>query len=554
MDAIASESALPTPYVIDQASTVRALGVEGATLDGPTLISAARTFEGTRKLAAFLKRNADRWPRLATRFAHAPVEPQLERTILDAFDREAKLVDEASRELKRFRQEVRRLRTTIVDRLNALIADLPHILVAVDSQREALSEVPGIVHDESASGATIFVEPSAMVDSNNALRQAGLAVRREEERILGELSRALAARRGELEHAARLALHAETVLAKARYGLATKGHSPELEGDTLALVDARHPLLIAHFDGIGVGDLVPLTLELGPDERTLVVTGPNTGGKTVLLKTIGVVVLMAQSGVVPPVGRNTRLPWHDSVFADIGDTQSIAQDLSTFTAHLTKLKAAWDGARDGSLILVDEIGASTDPAEGQALASALLEAWTDRRARTIVTTHYHELKVLAFSTDGIVNGSLAYDVERNRPRYRFVSHVPGRSFGIDLAERWGFDPEIIEIARERLDSGVRDVEEVVGRLAEQEAAHREAEQALEAERKAIGEAATSPDSGAGRGRGRRGTLSDARHRGGSHVSRASCPAGGARAGAERRPDRARRSGPNPALRCRRRGC
>jgi DNA mismatch repair protein MutS2 len=122
MDAIASESALPTPYVIDQASTVRALGVEGATLDGPTLISAARTFEGTRKLAAFLKRNADRWPRLATRFAHAPVEPQLERTILDAFDREAKLVDEASRELKRFRQEVRRLRTTIVDRLNALIA------------------------------------------------------------------------------------------------------------------------------------------------------------------------------------------------------------------------------------------------------------------------------------------------------------------------------------------------------------------------------------------------------------------------------------------------
>jgi DNA mismatch repair protein MutS2 len=504
MEAIASESALPAPFVIDQASTVRALGVEGATLDGPTLISAARTFEGTRKLATFLKRNRDRWPRLATRFEHAPVEPQLERTILDAFDREAKLVDEASRELGRFRQEVRRLRTTIVERLNALIADLPHVLVAVDSQatvrddryvvplrREALSEVPGIVHDESASGATIFVEPSAMVDSNNALRRAGLAVRREEERILGELTRVLAERRGELEHAARLALHAETVLARARYGLATNGHAPELGGDTLALIDAQHPLLIAHFDGIGVGGLVPLTLELGPDERTLVVTGPNTGGKTVLLKTIGVVVLMAQSGVVPPVGRGTRLPWHDSVFADIGDTQSIAQDLSTFTAHLTKLKTAWDGARDGSLILVDEIGASTDPAEGSALASALLEAWTGRRARTIVTTHYHELKVLAFSTDGIVNGSLAYDVERNQPRYRFVSHVPGRSFGIDLAERWGFDPAIIEVARGRLDSGVRDVEEVVGRLAQQEAAHREAEQALEAERKAIGEAATA---------------------------------------------------------------
>ncbi|MCK5439897.1 MAG: Smr/MutS family protein, partial [Gemmatimonadetes bacterium] len=278
--------------------------------------------------------------------------------------------------------------------------------------------------------------------------------------------------------------------ARGSFGLKIDAVSPVVtrKGE-LDLIEARHPLLV--YAAESAKEVVPLSLSLNRGNQGILVTGPNTGGKTVLLKTIGVVALMAQSGIVPPVGRGTRLPWHDSMFADIGDTQSIAQDLSTFTAHLTKLKAAWDGARDGSLILVDEIGGSTDPAEGSALASALLEAWTDRRARTIVTTHYHELKVLAQSTGGIVNGSLAYDVERNQPQYRFVSNIPGRSFGIDLAERWGFGPEIVEVARERLESGVRDVEEVVGRLAEQEAAHRAAEQALEAERKAIGEAATA---------------------------------------------------------------
>ncbi len=502
LDLVEREARFPAPYVEDQARALRMLGVAGGMLEGLDLLSAARTLEGARKLAAFLRRE-DRWPRLRARFQNAPALPDLERRILESFDAEARLVDQASPELRRLREDVRRHRAGLVDLLHRLIGRLPHVLVAADSRptvregryvvplrREALSEVPGIVHDESASGATVFLEPHETVERNNALRRAELAVRREEERILRELTAALAGHRDDLEHAARLALHAETVLARARYALAVGGHPPALGGERLRLVAARHPLLAARAaEAEGVEPrVVPLDLVLEPDERALVVTGPNTGGKTVLLKTVGTAALMAQGGMVPPVGPGTELPWHDAVIADIGDTQSIAEDLSTFTAHLTRLEAATRAAGPATLILVDEIGASTDPAEGSALAAALLETWTSRGARVLVTTHYHALKALAGAMPGLVNGSLAYDVDRNLPMYRFVKGVPGRSFGLELAERWGFGEDVMAKARARLDTGLRDLDELTRRLAAEEKALVEERGALEAERRAIGQA------------------------------------------------------------------
>ena len=491
---------LPAPFVEDQDRTLRVLAVQGSALDGRALIDAARTLEATRRFARFVRQEGDRWPLLAERFRVAPEELELETRIMDAFDPEARLVDTASPRLRELRAEVRSHRAALVERLSRLIARLPHVLVAADSRptfregrylvplrREALGEVPGIVHDESASGATVFLEPHDVVERNNELRRAELAVGREEERILRELTAALAERRGELELAARLGLHAETVLARARYALAAGGAPPELGGEELVLRGARHPLLVARLAEQG-GEIVPLDLDLGEEERALVISGPNTGGKTVLLKTVGTVVLMAQSGIVPPVAAGTRLPWHEAVYADIGDTQSIAQDLSTFTAHLTRLKAALEGAGPGTLVLIDEIGASTDPAEGAALAAGLLEAWVARRARTIVTTHYHTLKIVAARAPGIVNGSLAYDLERNEPLYRFVKGVPGRSFGLELAARWGIDPAVLARAHESLDHGARDLDEVTRRLADEEQAFVEARRALEEERQAIGEA------------------------------------------------------------------
>ncbi|MFN2383371.1 MAG: hypothetical protein ABR559_03805, partial [Gemmatimonadota bacterium] len=501
MSWVAQPGAAPAPFVEDQARTLAALGAAGAVVEGAALLSAAHTLESVRRLAAHLQRRRDQLPVMAERFRTAPAEPALERRLLAAFDAEARLVDGASPDLGTLRHLVRRTRADLVERLGRLIAGLPPILVAADSRptvrdgryvvplrREAVAEMPGIVHDESASGATVFLEPHAMVEQNNALRQAELAVGREEERILRELTALLAEHRDALEHAARLALHAETVLARARYAAAVGGHPPALGGGALVLVDARHPLLLAR---AGAEGIVPLTVELGADERALVVTGPNTGGKTVLLKTVGAAVLMAQRGIVPPVGPGTQLPWHEAVVADIGDAQSIAEDLSTFTAHLTRLKAASDEASPATIILVDEIGASTDPAEGAALAAALIEAWSARGARTIVTTHYHALKALAATAPGLVNGSLAYDVERNRPLYRFVKGVPGRSFGIDLASRWGFGEAVIARARTQLDAGVLDLDAVTERLASEERGFVTAREALDAERRAIGDAATA---------------------------------------------------------------
>jgi DNA mismatch repair protein MutS2 len=494
---------LPAPYVEDQDPSLRILAVPGSSLEGRALIDAARTLEATRRFARFLRQEGDRWPRLAERFRAAPDEIELEKRILEAFDPEARLVDTASPKLHALRGQVRSHRASLVDRLSRLIARLPHVLVAADSRptfrdgrylvplrREALGEVPGIVHDESASGATVFLEPHEVVEQNNDLRRAELAVGREEDRILRELTAALAERRGELELAARLGLHAETVLARARYAVEIRGVPPELGGEALELRVARHPLLVERHAEQG-GEIVPLELELGRDERALVISGPNTGGKTVLLKTVGTVILMAQSGIVPPVGAGTRLPWHEAVYADIGDTQSIAQDLSTFTAHLTRLKAALDGAGPGTLILIDEIGASTDPAEGAALAAAIIEAWTARGSRTIVTTHYHTLKITAARGTGMVNGSLAYDLERNEPLYRFVKGVPGRSFGLELASRWGIDPAIVARARGSLEGDVRDLDEITRRLADEERAFVEARKALEEERQAVGEAASA---------------------------------------------------------------
>ena len=501
---LAGVGRLPAPFVEDQATTLRALAVPGAVVEGRSLVDAARTLESARRFARFLREDVERWPRLARRFRVAPAETELERRILDAFDPDARLVDSASPMLRTLRGDVRRHRSALVDHLSRLIARLPHVLVAADSRptvregrylvplrREALGEVPGIVHDESASGATVYLEPHEVVERNNELRRAELAVGREEERILRELTAALAERRSELELAARLALFAETVLARARYALATGGHPPELGSEELDLRGARHPLLVERFGAAEPAAreaLVPLDLTLDADQRALVISGPNTGGKTVLLKTVGTAVLMAQSGIVPPVGPGTRLPWHDAVYADIGDTQSIARDLSTFTAHLTRLKAALDGAGPGTLILIDEIGASTDPAEGSALAVALLEAWTARGARTVVTTHYHALKIAAAHAAGMVNGSLAYDLERNLPLYRFVKGVPGRSFGLELAARWRIDPAVLTRARETLDTGARDLDEVTRRLAEEESAFVEARRALDEERQAIGTA------------------------------------------------------------------
>jgi DNA mismatch repair protein MutS2 len=251
----------------------------------------------------------------------------------------------------------------------------------------------------------------------------------------------------------------DDLVARVRYAHAVRATVPAIESASLVLKDARHPLLLAR--GIPV---VPFDLELGPDERTLLISGPNAGGKTVLVKTVGLAVLLTQSGIVPPVGAGTALPVFDAVFADIGDHQSIAADLSTFSAHVMALRAILDRARPGTLVLMDEVGSGTDPAEGAALARSALRALTLRGARTVVTSHLGSLKTLGGEVPGIVPGSLEFDGALLQPTFRFKKGIPGRSYGLAIARRLGIDRSVLDQAELEIPKQDRALDELVGQV------------------------------------------------------------------------------------------
>jgi DNA mismatch repair protein MutS2 len=319
-------------------------------------------------------------------------------------------------------------------------------------RRDARGRPDGIVHDESASAGTLFVEPSAAVELGNALRAAIAEAEREALRVLRELTERLRPHAETLGDAHAMCVAFDDLVARARYARSVEAAVPTVlpSGSGLVLLRARHPLLLAR----GV-EVVPFDLELGDRERTLLISGPNTGGKTVLLKTVGLVAMLVQSGIVPPIGAGSAVPVFAHIVADIGDHQSIAADLSTFSAHLATLRRVLDEADAATLVLIDEIGSGTDPAEGGALAAAALRALTRRGARTIATTHLGALKALAAQTDGIVNGSLQFDAERLAPTYRFEKGMPGRSYGLAIARRLGIAPDVLADAESRLSDAER---------------------------------------------------------------------------------------------------
>src|SRR5450759_1416579 len=301
-------------------------------------------------------------------------------------------------------------------------------------RREGVRSTGGIVHDTSATGATVFIEPPAAVEAGNHIRELALEEQREVDRIIREPPDSLAAR--------------------ARYAVAA-GCAPAPLGASsagFAIRDGRHPLLLARGD-----DVVPFDLEMLPGERTLLVSGPNTGGKTVLLKALALLSLMAQSGIPAPVGAESRLAAFDGVFADIGDEQSIEASLSTFSAHLKNLIEIVGDATGESLVLVDELGSGTDPLEGAALGGAILESLTRRGTMTIATTHLGALKELAQEVPGVVNASLQFDAVALAPTYRLIKGIPGRSYGLSIARRLQMPLEVITRAEERVPQAERDI-------------------------------------------------------------------------------------------------
>ncbi len=412
----------------------------------------------------------------------------LEDLLHRSVDEEGAVSSRASRELKQIRDRLRGAQTRIVRKLEAFLGTLPDRFLVGDAsvtiregryvipvRREGKGEVGGIVHDESQTGATLYIEPPVAIEATNELRGLEREEAREIRRILGELTERVAAHRLEVKGAFDALVDFDSLHARARAARTWKATAPDIVTDAaigLALRQARHPLLVE----AGEGEVVPYDLSLDDDERCLVVSGPNTGGKSVFLKATGLIAALAQSGVVPPVGPGTRLPVYRSFFADIGDEQSIARNLSTFSAHLENLARIVAEADDASLVLIDEMGTGTDPAEGAALARAILEELVARGATTIASSHLGDLKRLDGDASRIVNASLQFDSERMEPTYRLVKGRPGRSYGLAIARRLGFPPDLLDRAETYVGEGEASLEDVLQRLEQKE---REVEELLD---------------------------------------------------------------------------
>ncbi|WP_420128490.1 endonuclease MutS2 [Longimicrobium sp.] len=462
------DSGWSVPAIPDIREGVRKLRVEGSVLDGPQLRDVGVLLASSRTTRRAVAQNAGSLPYLALISGGLVEREKDEAEIGRTLDDAGLVRDEASPALYRLRREIKGARNRLVERLASYMASLPsHYQVSdasvtvregryvIPVRREGRGEVGGIVHDESATGATLFVEPPAAVEMMNRLRTLEAEEAREVTRILRELTTRLRPLQPDLLASLSALVALDSLYARARYALRTDGRAPKiLEAGTeeYEVVRGYHPILQAKS-----AEVVPFDLRMDRGERTLLISGPNTGGKTVLLKAIGLISVLAQSGIVPPVGPGTRLPVFLDVFADVGDEQSIEASLSTFSAHLKNLREVLDGADWRSLVLTDEIGSGTDPQEGAALARAVLVELTRRSCFTVATTHLGQLKLLATEERGIINASLQFDAERLQPTYRLLKGIPGRSYGLAIARRLGLEPRLLEEAEATLPAGERDV-------------------------------------------------------------------------------------------------
>lgn len=486
-----SEAGWPSESIPDLAEALLRLRIEGLSWSATELLQGATLLRSSRRVRAALKDPArPAFSRaVLSNLAEQLVDLEArERAIEAAIAEDAVVRDDASPELRRIRRELRQTEGQLARLLQREMARLEPQHQAGDLsvtmrngrwvipiRREARALVGGIVHDSSGTGATLFVEPPAAVEFGNRVRELELDEQREVDRVLRQLTDELRPYAGPMKEAFDALVVLDSLQARGRYALEARCGNVEFSkpSEGLQIIAGRHPLLLAAGTPV-----VAFNLTLEVDERTLLVSGPNTGGKTVLLKAVGLLSMMAQAGIPVPVAEGTRLAVFSSIFADVGDEQSIEASLSTFSAHLKNLRDILDGADASSLVLVDELGSGTDPAEGAALGGAILETLTGRGVLTLATTHLGQLKLLASEVPGVVNASLQFDPVRLAPTYHLLKGIPGRSYGLSIARRLELDESVIARAEERLPAGERDlavlladVEAREAKLAENEQRH-----------------------------------------------------------------------------------
>jgi len=474
----------------DLAGPISRLRVEGSMWTGIELIAGQTLLRSSRETQARLRdprRSAAIRALLDPVLARLIAVPSLEEAIGKALLDDGTVKDEASPALRRIRRELRAAHAELIRILEREIERLePHHRVAdmsvtmrngryvIPVRRGGQVAAGGIVHDTSSTGGTLFVEPPAAVAFGNRMRELESEEIEEVERILRELTDTLRPQREALNASLDALVVLDTLYARARFAesFACAPCALVSSREGFDIRNGRHPLLLAQG-----AEVVPFDLTMAAGERTLLVSGPNTGGKTVLLKAVGLLSALAQSGIPPTVGPESRVPVYDDAFADIGDEQSIEASLSTFSAHLKNLGEILRLATPESLVMVDELGSGTDPVEGAALGWAILETLTQRSTMTLATTHLGELKQLAGQVPGVVNASLQFDGVALAPTYRLIKGIPGRSYGISIARRLRLPEEVVGRAEERLPQHERDVAALVERLEqrEEELAQREKE-------------------------------------------------------------------------------
>ena len=456
------------------------------------LLDIGATLRTIRGLTQWWGKSGNVTTALTPRFEVLAPNKYLEEKIFTCIVNEEEVADNASPALASIRRKIRAASQRVRDQLDKLIhsqAHQKHLQESIVTQRggryvvpvkaEFRGEVPGLVHDTSASGATVFVEPMSVVEANNEIRVLRSDEQDEIARILLELSGEAGSFADSIIESYHYAVELDLIFAKAQVAYKMKAVVPQVgEDGKIALHAARHPLIAKE-------KVVPTDITLGVEFDTLIITGPNTGGKTVALKTIGLLTLMAMCGLMIPAGEGSRVAVFRHILADIGDEQSIEQSLSTFSSHMVNIIHIFEVADNSSLILLDELGAGTDPVEGAALAEAIIQELRGRGVRLACTTHYAELKAYAIQSPGVENGSCEFDVATLRPTYRLLIGVPGKSNAFAITQRLGMDTAIVDRARELVSREGNAFEQVVGRLEED---RRKMEDELEALRASAAQA------------------------------------------------------------------
>ena len=467
---------------------IKRLDVGGA-LSAAELLNVARLLKCIRNLKRYTKEQTGALEEYFSELVSAkPIEDEINRAIVA----EDEIADAASPALANVRRKMKNTGAKIKDSLDSMVRSghyqkfLMDNIVTMRNNRyvvpvkaEHRSEVPGIVHDMSASGSTVFIEPSSVVNANNELHELEIKEKAEIEKVLYELSNKVAEISEQVKYNYETLILIDFIFAKAKLALDMKAVCPKLNTDgKIKIVKGRHPL-------IDKSKIVPIDVRLGDDFDVLVVTGPNTGGKTVVLKTIGLFCIMTQAGLHIPANEESEMPVFDDIFADIGDEQSIEQSLSTFSSHMKNIVHIVENAGPNSLVLFDELGAGTDPVEGAALATAIIESIRLIGAKIVATTHYSELKLYALSTDGIENASCEFDVETLSPTYKLLIGVPGKSNAFAISKKLGLPDSIIERSKEKLSDENIKFEDVLGSIEENRVSAQKAREEQERMRREI---------------------------------------------------------------------